>query len=671
MKNIFKINPKKIVSAIDKILQKNRELLENILKQKSFTWKKLMYPLENMDYQLNSKWSIVSHLNAVMDFPSLREAYQQCLPKISEYASEISQNEKLFQAIRSLTEKTSNNNLNSVQQKIIQDELTAFRLAGVGLSNAKKEQLAKLHSRLSKLMNKFEENLLDATQAWNVIVDDEKELKGIPEYAIQRAAELAAQKNVTGWIFTLDATSYTAIMSFAESRNLRQKLYYAYTTRASDVGPTAGKFDNSNVMQDILKTRLKIAKLLGYKNYAELSVIKKTAKNTREVLDFLNNLIEYTLPIAKKEFEELTIFAEQNFQIHAIQAWDINYISEKYRQYKLAFSEEDLRPYFFEDNVLKGMFEITGQLFGIKFKENFSFPAWHKDVRVFEIYDQTGQFLGHFYADLYARDNKRSGAWMDAFRPRRRLANGKIQTPIAFLTCNFTPPLKNKPALFSHDEVQTLFHEFGHTLNEILSKIDYPEAAGTAHIPWDVVEFPSQFLENWCWEKSALLLFAKHFETEKPLPEALFKKLKDSKTFLSALAAMRQFEFALFDFRLHIEFDPNKKNQVQTILKNVRKKTLLYSVPDYNRFANSFAHIFGSSYAAGYYSYKWAEVWSCDAFSEFEERGIFNPEIGAKFLCSILEKGSSEEPLDMFVAFRGRSPKIDALLNQMLPSPEI
>lgn len=667
-RNIFKIDPKKIVPTIQAILQENRNDLINILEQKNYTWNNVMQPMEEMEYRLSWHWSIVSHLNAVMNTPELRTAYQQCLPLISEYSSEISQNVDLWKAVKSLT---NNKELNSVQQKIIHEELVTFKLAGIELESTAKDQLAKLKLQLSKLMNYFEENLLDATQNWSHLVKDPDELKGIPEHAVQFAEELAKKKYHKGWLFTLDAPAYDAVMTFADSRNLRQQMYYGYTTRASDVGPLAGHYDNYQVMENILLIRKQIAHLLGYANFAELSLERKTAKTTAEVLKFLNDLVEYTLPIAQQEFAELANFAKEKYQINTLQAWDIGYISEKLREAKLAFSEEELRMYFLEENVLQGMFDIVNRLFNIHVKENFDVKTWHKDVRVFDVFDKQNQFLGQFFADLYARENKRGGAWMDVLRARRRLQNGELHTPIAFLTCNFTPPIKSKPSLFSFDEVQTLFHEFGHTLNELVSQIDYPEAAGTAAIPWDVVEFPSQFLENWCWEKPALDLFAKHYQTGNILPENLFKKLRAARSYQAGLATLRQLELALFDFILHMEFDPAIANQIQAVLDKVRSKTALYPIPKYNRFQNSFAHIFGSSYAAGYYSYKWAEVWSSDAFAEFEEQGIFNSDVGEKFLNSILAKGSSEDPLQMFIAFRGREPKIDALLKHMQPHPVV
>lgn len=658
------IKPETIELTLDRLLAKNRASIAQLLVQKKFSWNNLIEPLEDLDEALSSFWLNVSHLNAVINSPALRDAYNKCLPKIIEYHTEISQNEKLFQAIKSIADNEDFKKLNSVQQKIIRDELRDFHLAGVDLPPEKKQRFAELEKRLSELMNKFEENLLDATHGWNRLVQDQTELAGIPDHAIQTALENAQQKNLSGWLFTLDAPSFSAIMTYADSRKLREEMYQAYITRASDQGPNAGKWDNSQIMQDIMQIRLELAKLLGFKNYAELSLATKTAKNTDEVLNFLQQLIDYCLPIAKKEFAELQQFAKNNLQLDELQAWDVSYASEKLSQAKYAISEEQLRPYFPEDQVLQGMFAVVNKLFNIYVKERSNVDTWHPDVRFFEIYDDQNNLLGQFYADLYARESKRGGAWMEKSRSRR-LANGELQTPIAFLTCNFARPVGDKPALFVHDDVLTLFHEFGHTLHELLSKVNYPAASGTSNVPWDVVEMPSQFMENWCWEKEGLALFAKHYQSNESFPEDLFTKLLATKIFHSGMQALRQLEFALFDFRLHVEFDLAQTQQIQSIINNVRQQLALYPVPKYNRFQHGFAHIFGSSYAAGYYSYKWAEVWSSDAFAKFEEEGIFNQQTGRKFLETILEKGSSYDAMEMFIAFRGRPPKIDALLRHM------
>lgn len=659
------IKPEQIEPAVDAIMQSNREAIKALLQQKQFTWQTLLGPLEDLEDRLNSAWSIASQLLAVINSEPLRQAYNACLPKISDYSTEISQNEQLFQAIKQIAENPDFNNLQPVQQKIIQEELRDFHLAGVDLEPTAKKRFAELEKRLSELMNTFNENVLDATQGWSRLVEDETELKGIPLHAQEAAKENAAKKNLKGWLFTLNAPSYLAVMTYAESRALREEMYKAYVTRASDQGPNAGKWDNSAVMQEILQIREELARLLNFKSYAELSLATKTAKHPAEVLQFLNELCEKSRPIAEHEFKELQEFAQKKLGLNHLQPWDMTYASEKLQQEKFNFSDEQLRCYFPEDHVLAGLFNIVNQLFGIHIVEKKGVPIWHNDVRFFEVYDENQNLLGEFYADLYARENKRSGAWMAECRARRRLANGDVQVPIAFLNCNFASPTTEQPALFTHDDVTTLFHEFGHTLHELLSKVDYASASGTSNVPWDVVEVPSQFLENWCWEKKPLQMLAKHYKTGEHLPDDLLKQLRASKTFQIGMQTLRQLEFALFDFRIHMEFDPNKPKQIAQIMQEVRAKTSLYPVPDYNRFERSFSHIFGGGYAAGYYSYKWAEVWASDAFSLFEEQGILDKATGKKFLQQILEKGSSEDPLKMFIAFRGREPQLNALLQHI------
>lgn len=665
------IKPEHIEPAIDHILVQNRSTLAEVLQQNNYSWENLMAPLENLEDHLSKIWSIASHLNAVVNSEALRQIYNQCLAKISDYSTELAQNEQLHQAVQQISQTESFKKLDKIQQKIITDELRDFHLAGVDLEPTAKKRFAELEKRLSELMNKFNENLLDATQNWSRLVTDEAELKGIPEYARLAAQEHAKNKNLSGWLFTLDAPSYLAIMTYAENRSLREEIYQAYVTRASDQGPNAGKWDNTLIMQEILKIRRELAQLLNFKNYAELSLATKTAKSTHEVIEFLNGLVDHARHVAQKEYDEAKQFAQQTLGISDLKPWDLPYVSEQLRQQQFAFSDEEVREYFPEDQVLQGLFAIVQQLFGIKVKERKEVSTWHPDVRFFEVYDEHNNLLGQFYADFYARENKRGGAWMEECRARRRLTNGAIQTPIAFLTCNFARPVANKPALFTHDDVLTVFHEFGHTLHQLLSQIDYASASGINNVPWDVVEVPSQFLENWCWEQPALEILAKHFKTGAPFPAELLQKLRASKNFQVGMQTLRQLEFALFDFRLHLEFDPQHPNQIYQVLNEVRSQTGLYPIPAYNRFPHSFSHIFGGGYAAGYYSYKWAEVWASDAFSLFEENGILDRASGRKFLNNILAKGSSEDPAQLFIAFRGRPPQLEALLRHMNSSPSL
>jgi oligopeptidase A len=662
-----KIQPEHITPAIDQILTENRVQVENILKQKApFTWQNLMQPLEGLEDRLNSTWAIVSHLNAVANSEVIREAYRMCLPKISEYSTEMAHNKKLYNAVKSLAEGPDYDKLDPVQKKIIRDELRDFHLAGVDLSAEDKHRFRHHQKLLSKLMGQFEDNVLDATQGWTHLVTNIQELAGLPKRAVNAARTLAEQKNLSGWLFTLDVPSFITVMTHADSRELRKEIYTAYLTRASDQGPNAGKWDNSQLMEDILTLRREIAKMLGFNNYAEMSLVTKSASSSQHVLDFLKELARHALPRAKRESAELSHFARQKYGIEHLEAWDIAYFTEKLRQHKFTLSEEELRIYFPEEHVLTGLFTITQRLFGMSVKEIPNAEVWHNDVRFFEIYDSENNVRGQFYLDLYARPNKRGGAWMEECRTHRRLPNGEIQNTIAFITCNFSAPVKPDPSLLSHEEVLTLFHEFGHALHHMLTQIDYADASGGSGVPWDVIEFPSQFMENWGWEKAALDLIAKHYQTGEVFPAELFERLRAVEHFQAGLQMMRQLEFGLFDFRLHHEYDPDQKDQVQKILDEVRAKCSVLPIPSFNRFQHSFSHIFGTNaYAAGYYSYKWAEVMSSDAFSKFEEKGIFDRKTGEEFLHLILEKGGSEDPIKLFVDFRGREPRIDALLRHM------
>ncbi|MGB6976701.1 MAG: M3 family metallopeptidase [Gammaproteobacteria bacterium] len=662
-----KIQPQHIIPAVEQILTENRAEVENILKQKEpFTWQNLMQPLEELEDHLNSTWAIINHLNAVANSKDIREAYHACLPKISEYSTEMAHNKKLYNAVKSLADGPEYAKLDPVQQKIIRDELRDFHLAGVDLPPEDKRRFSYYQKRLSKLMSQFEDNLLDATQGWSHLVTNEQELAGLPKRVVNFAHELAKQKNLNGWQFTLDPPSFIAVMTHADSRELRKEIYTAYVTRASEQGPNANRWDNSKVMEDILKVRQEIAKMLQFNNYAEVSLVTKSASSSQKVLDFLHELARHALPRARREFAELSHFAKKNYGIEHLEAWDIAYFSEKLRQHKFTISEEQLRVYFPEQQVLNGLFAIIQRLFGMSVKEVPNAEVWDKDVRFFEIYDSQNILRGQFYLDLYARPNKRGGAWMDECRTHRRLPNGEIQNALVFITCNFSRPVKSDPSLLSHEEVLTLFHEFGHALHHILTQIDYADASGGSGVPWDVIEFPSQFMENWGWEKTALDLITRHYQTGEIFPTELFDRLRAVEYFQAGLQMMRQLEFGLFDFRLHLEYDEAKKNQIQQILDEVRTQYSVLPVPSFNRFQDSFAHIFGSNaYAAGYYSYKWAEVMSSDAFAKFEEKGVFDRKTGDEFLHTILEKGGSEDPIKLFIAFRGREPRIDALLRHM------
>lgn len=659
-----KIKPEHVEPAIDAMLASNRQLVERLVREVSQpTWNNFIQPIEEADDRLNRAWAPVGHMNSVVNSDALRKAYNTCLPKLSDYATEMGQNEQLYQAFYAIRHNPAEYaKLTPAQQKIIDNSLRDFHLSGFDLPADKKQRFKEIQQRLSQLQTRFEENVLDATQAWDKQITDEQQLAGLPESARAMAKQLAQQKQKNGWLFTLDFPSYYAVMSYADDRGLRHAMYQAYVTRASDQGPNAGQFDNSAVMEEIMALRHEAAQLLGFKNYAERSLAKKMAQSPQQVLDFLYDLAEHSRAVAQRDLGELREYARQHHGIEQLEAWDIGYYSEKLREHKYAINQEQLKPYFPETRVVPGMFEVVKRLYGVAIREKPGVDTWHPDVRFYEIYDHTGKLRGQFYLDLYARENKRGGAWMDDCIGRNRYHDGSIATPVAFLTCNLSPPIGNQPALFTHDEVTTLFHEFGHGLHHMLTQVDFIGVSGINGVAWDAVELPSQFMENWCWEKEALDLITGHYQTGAPLPDDLFDKMLAAKNFQSGMFMLRQLEFALFDFRLHAEFDPARGARVQEILNDVRQQVAVIVPPSFNRFQHSFTHIFAGGYAAGYYSYKWAEVLSADAFAKFEEHGIFDAATGKEFLHNILEQGGSREPMELFVAFRGREPQIDALL---------
>ena len=589
----------------------------------------------------------------------LRKAYNACLPKLNAYATEMGHNARLYRAYRSVAE--SGAPLDEGQRRVLDNLLRDFHLAGVDLEPEQKAEYKEISQRLSELGNRFAENVLDATNAWSRRVTDPAELEGLPESALDLARQTAEQRGEPGWLLTLDAPSYQPVMSYADNRDLRREVYEAYVTRASERGPGDGQWDNTALMEEILALRHRQARLLGFANFAEQSLARKMARTPDEVMAFLVDLADRSHAQALREYRELADFAAAEFGVDRLEAWDVGYYAEKLRQHRYAITQEALKPWFPETRVLPGLFAVVKRLFGMEIREVEGVDTWHPDVRFFEIRDAAGEIRGQFYLDLYARPNKRSGAWMDECVGRMFTAEVD-QIPVAYLTCNFSPPVNGRPALFTHAEVQTLFHEFGHGLHHLLTRVDYPAISGIRGVAWDAVELPSQFLENWCWEREALALISGHHETGEPLPKELFEKMKAARNFQSAMAMVRQLEFALFDFRIHLEYDPARGGRVQEILKDVRDRVAVVPRPDFERFAHAFSHIFVGGYAAGYYSYKWAEVLSADAFSLFEKRGIFDRETGSRFLTRVLERGGEREPMDLFVAFRGREPRIDALL---------
>jgi len=657
-----KIKPEHVESAIDQVLKASRQQVVDLLAdEKNTQWDNLVKPLEKIEEHISRIWSPISHMNSVVNSDELRDAYNACLPKMSEYATEMGQNEALFNAYKAISESDEFSNLDIAQQKIINNSIRDFRLSGVDLEEEKKQRYKDIMQELSNLTSKFDQNLLDATQAWTKLISDESELTGLPESAKSLAKQTAENKDQQGWLLTLEFPSYFPVLLYADNRELRKEIYSAYVTRASELGPNAGQWDNSSVMNEILNLRHEAANLLGFENYAERSLATKMASDTQQVLDFLYELVDRSQTVAKEEYSELEVFARKEFGMEGLEAWDVPYVSEKLRQHTYDISQEELKPYFPQQNVLEGMFQVVHRLYGLDIKEISGIDVWQDDVKFFQIIDKEGNLRGQFYLDLYARHHKRGGAWMDECLSRMVL-DGQNQSPVAYLTCNFTPPVGDKPALFTHDEVNTLFHEFGHGLHHMLTRVNYPSVAGISGVPWDAVELPSQFMENWCWEKAALDGIAKHYETGETLPDELFDRMIAAKNFQSGMQMLRQLEFALFDMRIHMEYEEGKGVAIYDILNQVRSKVAVVKAPEFNRFAHGFSHIFAGGYAAGYYSYKWAEVLSADAYSRFEEEGVFNQSTGQSFLENILEKGGAQEPMDLFVAFRGREPSIDALL---------
>jgi oligopeptidase A len=656
------IRPEHVKPALDSLLAENRRRREELLAQGgSYTWEKFAQPIEDMNERLSRMWSPVSHLNAVVNNEALRAVYNENVPRLSEYYTEMAQDERLYTAYKQIAAGVEYAQFSQAQKKIIENTLRDFRLAGVELPSDKKTRFKEIQKELATLSSKFSDNVLDATEAWELFITDEADLIGLPENARALAHQSAREKGKAGWRFTLEAPSYIAFMTYADRRELRRQMYEAFVTRASEVGPNAGKWDNGPFIQRILVLHAEVARLLGFANYAEYALQTRMAKRVPQVMDFLHDLGARAKPRARKDLEQLRAYVRNEHGVINLEVWDIPYYSEKLRQARYAISQEELRPYFPETRVVPGMFEVVRRLYGLDIREAQGIEVWHPDVRVYEIRDDVGNVRGRFYVDLYARANKRGGAWMDDCIPRKRTTAG-VQVPVATLTCNFTPPLDGKPALLTHEEVETLFHEFGHGLHHLLTLVDYVGVAGINGVAWDAVELPSQFMENWCWEREALDLIAGHCETSAPLPEPMYEKMRAAKNFQSGMQCVRQLEFALFDMRLHTEFDPQGSKSVPALLDEVRREIAVVVPPAFNRFQHSFSHIFAGGYAAGYYSYKWAEVLSADAFSKFEERGVFDRATGLEFLHNILEQGGAHEPMELFVRFRGREPKIDALL---------
>ncbi|MEW6562484.1 MAG: M3 family metallopeptidase [Pseudomonadota bacterium] len=654
------IRPEHIAPAVEQLLEEGRAVIARLIADETPPdWDNFMLPLENANERLARAWGQVGHLNAVMNNAELREVYNANLPKITQYYAELGQNLELFNKVKTLRANADFAGLSYARQKIVENDLRDFRLGGAELPDAEKARYLEVQEELSALSAKFSDNLLDATNDFSLLIEDRAELNGLPDDVLQAAAEAAQAAGKSGWLFTLKAPSYLPVMQYADNRALREQMYRAYSTRASEAGKA--EWDNTPLIRRILELRAEEAKLLGFGNYAELSLATKMANSPEQVMAFLRELAQRARPFAERDLDELRVFAETELQLATLEAWDVSYASEKLRQRSYAFSDQEVKEYFPEDAVLPGMFRLVETLFNVKLQPAQA-PVWHEDVRFFDILDTAGGRIGQFYLDLYARASKRGGAWMDDAITRRRLPDGAIQTPVAYLTCNFAAPVGGKPSLFTHDEVITLFHELGHGLHHLLTQVEDLAVSGINGVEWDAVELPSQFMENFCWEWDVLQGMTRHVETGAPLPRVLYDKMLAAKNFQSGLFTLRQVEFALFDIRLHCEYDPRGAQSVQQLLDEVRAEVAVLIPPAFNRFQNSFSHIFSGGYAAGYYSYKWAEVLSSDAFSLFEESGVLNAQTGNLFREEILSVGGSRDAMDSFVAFRGREPQIDALL---------
>ena len=665
------LNAAHVAPAVEELLGESRAVIKAICSRDlPPNWDAFVRPLEDSTERLSRAWGQVEHLHAVLDSPELRAAYNASLPVITQFWTELGQNQHLFAKYRALRESPEFEKLVPARKQLIENALRDFRLGGAELPAELKPRYAQIQDELASLSAKFSENVLDATNAYSLVTEDEARLAGLPADAIQAAREAAEKEGKPGWKFTLQMPSYLPVMQYGDDRSLREALYRANATRSSEFGKP--EWDNTPLIARILKLRKEDASMLGYASFAEVSLVPKMAKTPKEVLDFLHNLATRARPFAERDLAELRAFAKRQLGLDSLEAWDMAYASEKLRAKRYSFSDQELKQYFPETQVVPGMFKLVETLYGIQIAES-SAPVWHEDVRFFDVRSATGDLIGQFYVDLYARETKRGGAWMDGAITRRRAPTG-IQTPVAYLNCNFSAPVGGKPALFTHDDVITLFHEFGHGLHHLLTEIEDIGVSGINGVEWDAVELPSQFMENFCWEWEVLEHMTRHVDTGEPLPRPLFEKMIAAKNFQSGLGMLRQIEFSLFDMFLHFDFDPDAGRTAQDVLDAVRKDVAVLMPPAYNRFQNNFSHIFAGGYAAGYYSYKWAEVLSADAFSAFEEirdqRSVLDGATGARFRDEVLAVGGSRPAAESFRAFRGRDPQVDALLrhNGMIPA---
>lgn len=657
------VKPEHIKEAVSASIEncKNTVISTVDKNQDNPTWDNVIAPIEEADDRFSKIWSVVSHLNSVMNTDELRAAYEECLPMISDYSTFVGQYRPLYDVMVKIKNSDAFGLMTKAQRKSVENSIRDFVLTGVGLEEKAQKRFGEISQKLSLLQSKFANNVLDATYDYIKHVSDKNELEGLPQGVLNLASSEAKKRDLEGYVFTLEMPSYLPLLTYADNRALRQEMYEAYNTRASELGPSANKFDNTSIIDEILKLRQEEAQILGFKSYAHLSLATKMAKEPEEVIAFLTDLADKSLAQGRKEIEALESFAKEN-GVDKLEPWDVAYYSEKLRQKEYAYNAEELRPYFPVDKVIHGLFECAQRVYSISFRNRFGVDTWHEDVECYDVYDEFGSKIGTFYLDLYARSGKRGGAWMDECQSRRYRMDGALQLPVAYLVCNFTPPINGRQSQLTHDEVVTLFHEFGHGLNQLLTRIDIADVSGINGVPWDAVELPSQFNENFAWEEEVLSFLSSHITTHEPLPKDKLESLIKAKNFHSALSMLRQLTFALFDFRIHFEYKDDGKSHVYEILNDVVSKYQVTPRYDNSRFPNSFNHIFAGGYAAGYYSYKWAEVLAADAFGRFEEDGIFNKETGLAFRDHIMASGGAEDPMVSFTAFRGRKPKVDALL---------
>jgi oligopeptidase A len=649
------IKPEHVEPAVRELLAEQRRALvaAESVAAPDLDW---LRHLEHINTEIDRVWGPISHLNSVLSSPPLRDAFNRCLPLIAEFGTELGQNETLYRHFRTLETKIGENK--PVERQLIAHALRDFRLGGVTLTGTARQRFREIMQQLAAQQAKFEQNVMDATDAFEHHETDRAALAGLPQFVLDRAAALASERGLSGWLLRLDPPTYQTVLAHAESSTLREKYYQAWVTRASDQGPHAGRWDNSVLIEEILALRHEAAQLVGFKSFAEFSLATKMAESPRRVIDFLRDLAERSRTVAREELEVLTEYAGRK-----LHAWDVAFYAERLKQEKLELAEEELRPYFPLPRVLDGLFELCGTLFDLVLAEAPRPDVWHDSVRYYELRRPDGTLIGSFFTDLFARPNKRGGAWMSGCVSRAKL-NGRSQAPMAYVVCNFNAPAGDRPSLLTHTEVVTLFHEFGHALHHLLTEVDYPSVAGTNGVAWDAVELPSQFLENFIWRPEVLRDIGRHFETGAPLPDDKIQTLNRSRTFLAGLAMVRQIEFALFDFRLHDEYTPERGSRVAQLLDEVRREVAVVEPPPYNRFAHGFGHVFSGAYAAGYYSYKWAEVLSADAFAAFEEAGVLDRPTAERFRRAVLATGGSRNALDAFIEFRGRAPALDALLRQ-------